>query len=84
MGLPTSATDWPSNVDIPTPVKKVIDLFFTLADDKSADAGDRLADEIFTIDAIQQMNSRRVEGGARTYTYHSYSAHCSEVDLAVI
>lgn len=42
-----SDTVWPARA-VPEPVKKVISLLLQLLDDKSDDAGLRLADEVFT------------------------------------
>lgn len=52
MGYWTASTDWPSIKSVPDPVKALIELFFSLADDNSSSAGDRMADEVFTFDAI--------------------------------
>jgi hypothetical protein len=52
MGYWTASTNWPSIKSVPDPVKELIELFFSLADDNSSSAGDRMADEVFTFDAI--------------------------------
>lgn len=49
MGYPTASTIWPS----PQPsdgIKQLVDRLFTLADTKTADAGDLLAQEVFSPD----------------------------------
>ena len=51
MGYPTAATMWPT----PEPSKKIkdlVDLFFTLADTKDDNAGERLATKVFAEDAV--------------------------------
>ena len=61
MGYPTAATMWPT----PEPSKKaknLVDLFFTLADTKEDNAGERLATEVFTEDAVFSSSRGVYEG----------------------
>ncbi|EXJ79924.1 hypothetical protein A1O3_08209 [Capronia epimyces CBS 606.96] len=51
MPYTTEGTAWPTSVTLPDSIKDLIAVFYTLADDKSADAGPRMAKEIFTADA---------------------------------
>ncbi|OCK79054.1 hypothetical protein K432DRAFT_355638 [Lepidopterella palustris CBS 459.81] len=55
-------TVWPAG--FPTPVKDVILLFFSLADDKSSTAGPRLADEVFTPTGLMKNGAAKFEGTA--------------------
>jgi hypothetical protein len=50
MGYVTEKTIWPTSVQLDQSVKGLIDLFYTLADDKSSNAGPRIAEEVFTKD----------------------------------
>jgi hypothetical protein len=58
MGYWTASTDWPSIKPVPEPVKALIELFYSLADDTSSSAGDRMADEVFTSDGVMAAHSR--------------------------
>ena len=51
MGYNTASTNW-ALFPISDKVKNVIDSLFATLDDTSLDAGDRLADEIFTADGV--------------------------------
>lgn len=61
MGAATTSVDWPS-LHIAEPAKKLIDLFYTLADGRIPDTGDRLADEVFASDGILQNNDLQIVG----------------------
>lgn len=50
MGYVTEKTIWPTSVELDQSVKDLVDLFYTLADDKSSESGPRLAKEVFTKD----------------------------------
>jgi hypothetical protein len=51
MSYVTQATVWPEPVSLDGAVKDVLGLFYQLADDKSSQAGPRMASEVFTPDA---------------------------------
>ena len=50
MSYVTDETVWPESVAFDDSVKNVISLFYQLADDNSAQAGPRMASEVFTPD----------------------------------
>jgi len=50
MSYVTKDTVWPTAVTLDPAVKKLIDLFYSLADDTSPEAGPRMASEVFTKD----------------------------------
>ncbi|MCJ1303256.1 hypothetical protein MMC08_006064 [Hypocenomyce scalaris] len=52
---------WPP-LGFPTPVKDLIIKFFGLADDKSPEAGPRLAEEVFTSSAIMKNGPKEFQG----------------------
>ncbi|KAK5054689.1 hypothetical protein LTR84_001581 [Exophiala bonariae] len=62
MGYVTAKTTWPTAVQLDASVKELIDLFYTLADDKSSDAGPRLAAEVFTKDATMGSSAGTAQG----------------------
>lgn len=51
MGYATASTIWPS-LRLSAEVRNLIDTFFTLADSKASDAGERLAKDAFTGNAV--------------------------------
>lgn len=67
MGYVTENTAWPTSVELDPSVKELIDLFYTLADDKSSDAGPRLANEVFTKDATMGSSAGVAKGAEGTY-----------------
>lgn len=48
----TETTVWPTSVELDPSIKDLIGLFYALADDKSSDAGPRMAREVFSKDAF--------------------------------
>ena len=58
-------TVWPTR-GVPEPVKNIISLLLQLLDDKSDDAGPRLADEVFTSDGHFGAAHKSVKGSAGT------------------
>jgi hypothetical protein len=57
MGYTTASTEWPS-IAVPTPVKQLVDTFFSLLDNDNKGVGDRLAGEIFAADGLIDSHSR--------------------------
>lgn len=56
-----ASTVWPSN-GVPEPVKGVLSLLLQLLDDKSDNAGPRLADEVFTKDGVMGAAHKAARG----------------------
>ena len=68
MGYVTEKTIWPTAVQLDASVKSLIDLFYSLADDKSGTSGPRIADEVFTKDGTVMSAagaSKGTEGALR-------------------
>lgn len=66
MSYVTQDTIWPVPA-IPDGVKDAIAMFYELADSKHADAGPRIASEIFTPDASLITPTRTFKGATRTH-----------------
>jgi hypothetical protein len=61
MGYNTEATVWPEH-PVATPVRELIDRFFSLLDSHSADVGNIFAEEIFTSDGKAQFAAHSFHG----------------------
>lgn len=57
MGYNTELTEWPST-KVPEPVMLQVDKLFAVLDSKASEAGDKLADEVFTTDGILDSHHR--------------------------
>ena len=55
-------TVWPETTPVSQPTKRVMSLLLNLLDDKSDNAGDRLADEVFTADGYLGAAAKAVKG----------------------
>lgn len=66
MGYVTESTIWPTSVQLDQSVKGLIDLFYTLTDDKSSNAGPRLAEEVFTKDGTMGSSAGVAKGSEGT------------------
>lgn len=62
MSYVTQHTVWPNCVALDSKVKDVISLFYQLADDTSAEAGPRMAREVFTSSAKMVIGAGTFEG----------------------
>lgn len=51
MATATDRAEWPA-LDVPKDIRQLINLFFTLAESKSEDAGSRLAKEVFAEEGL--------------------------------
>jgi len=80
MGYNTESAEWPS-IEVPEPVKNLVDRFMSLLDDSSSAVGDVLADEIFTSDAKAGFGSHVFEGSERRL---SYMCHPVGVKLNIV
>lgn len=63
MGYPTASAVWPSSQPS-TEIRQLVDHFFTLADSKADDAGERFAKEVFTRDGLFILANGTFEGTA--------------------
>lgn len=61
-----AGTIWPELTKISKPTKEVMKLLLDLLDDKSDNAGDRMADEVFTPDGYLGAFSGAAKGSAGT------------------
>lgn len=61
--LATTSTEWPST-PVPQSVKTLLDNFFILMDNNTADAGARISDEIFTPSATFMLSGGTYIGSA--------------------
>lgn len=61
MGYNTERAEWPSHASSPALIT-MIDRFFNTLDSTDADAGDRLADEIFTQDGKLKLGGKWLVG----------------------
>ncbi|KAJ9636451.1 hypothetical protein H2204_005284 [Knufia peltigerae] len=57
MGYNTELTEWPST-SVPQPAKLLVDKLFAVLDSKAPEAGDTLADEVFTKDGCLDSHHR--------------------------
>ena len=66
----TKSTEWPCSISSPA-LKSLIGRFFNILDSTDVDAGDRLADEIFTQDARLKLGGKWLVGsdGITVYIY---------------
>jgi hypothetical protein len=62
MGYSTSSTEWPRAVSVPDETKTIIDTLFSLLDDTSETAGDKLAEDVFADDGVMESSTGKVEG----------------------
>lgn len=62
MGYVTEKTIWPTSVELDQSVKALLDLFYSLADDKSSEAGPRIAKEVFTKDGAMGSSAGVAKG----------------------
>jgi hypothetical protein len=62
MGYSTSSTEWPRAVSVSDKAKTTIDTLFSLLDDTSETAGDKLAEDVFTHDGVMESSTGKVEG----------------------
>lgn len=64
-GYSIENTVWPAFA-VPNDTKLLLDKFFSIVDDPGADAGDRLADEVFTHDGIMVAAAGTTRGSSGT------------------
>ncbi|KEF55976.1 uncharacterized protein A1O9_07556 [Exophiala aquamarina CBS 119918] len=62
MGYVTEKTTWPTAVQVDQSVKSLIDLFYSLADDKASTSGPRIAEEVFTKDGTMMAAAGASKG----------------------
>lgn len=62
MGYNTQATEWPSCGIVPDAKKHAIDALFSLLDDDNENVGNRLADEVFSSDAVLMSSAGIAQG----------------------
>jgi len=57
MGYNTASTEWPA-IEVPDPVKELVDKFFLTMDTNAPESGDKLADDIFARDGVLDGHHR--------------------------
>ena len=62
MGYTIDSTEWPTGVEVPQPVKALVERLYRLRDDTNPGAGDILADEIFSDDGVAYFGASPFRG----------------------
>lgn len=62
MGYNTESAEWPADIHVPDVVKHIVDKLFRTLDDDNDNAGDVLADEVFTVDGIAWFGGKSSRG----------------------
>lgn len=77
MGYDTDSTKWPTAVEVPQPVKDLVNRFYNLLDDDRPEVGAILADEIFTPDATAYFGGQPSTGSAgMSFDLHNITKRC--------
>lgn len=77
MGYNTNSTKWPTAVEVPQPVKDLVNRFYNLLDDDRPEVGAILADEIFTPDATAYFGGQPSTGSAgMSFDLHNITKRC--------
>lgn len=62
MGYGIDSAEWPTGIEVPSPVKQLIERFYQLLDSSDPGIGDLLADEIFADNGVAYFGATPFSG----------------------
>lgn len=62
MGYGIDSAEWPTGIEVPSPVKQLIERFYQLLDNSDPGIGDLLADEIFADNGVAYFGATPFSG----------------------